>query len=585
MKRLGFYAIGLVVFSYLVAGPGGAPIGAAAADDGPRSGRAKTKHPADIFLINGKIATVDKHNSFVDAVAIRDGKILAAGGNGHVLSLARHGTEIIDLRGRTVLPGLIDGHLHGIRMGSYFCFSRSPRFDVIFSRSEGIAHVASKAAQTPAGKWLFTLAGAWNVNQLDVPGMFTRAELDSAAPNHPAYIQGTGFPGGGGQVNTPGLLALGLGAGSPGVVLGPDGQPTGQLTGAANTLAIRTIGTELGTLTLDEQDACSVDFIRELNRRGLTAWDDPGGNNPFSPTGIPDPVLRGSHGYQAINRLHREGRLNARVRFSFSCFGSIIGMPCVQENTVNAVSGIGDDLLRIGGVGEEVLTTTGGIYADPEYAAILSFLATNEWSFEHHATAPATQEAMVRSWEAVNLVAPITDLRWKMLHPGGGPAAPSADTLARLKALRAGIVPTNTNVKSSGTTDHPPYRRIYESGTRACIGTDALNVSPYPPFLNLWYVVSGKTTVPGQAGVPTDQRLTRDEALRMATERCGWFIDLPGKVGSLEPGKHADLIVLSKDYFTVPEDEIRTLTSVLTIVGGRIAWDAGVLRGDDDHRR
>lgn len=513
----------------------------------------------DLVLYNGKISTVDVDDLTVDAIAIRDGKILATGGNGPIRALAKQGTQVIDLHGRRVLPGLIDGHLHGIRMGSYFCFSRSPRFDPIFTRSEAIANVALKASQTPPGKWLFQIGGGWHVQQLDIPGMLTKAELDTVAPNHPVYLQGTGFTGG--QVNTRGLQFLGL-----------DPAGNGQLTGDANTLAIRTIGTELGTLTLDEQDACTVDFIRELNRRGLTGWDDPGGNNPFSPTGVPDPVIVGSHGYQAINRLYREGRLNARVRFSFSCFGNVIGMPCVQGNTVNALSGIGDDLLRIGGVGEEVLNLTAGIYADPEYAEILLYLAQNEWSFEHHATAPATQQAMVASWERVNSIAPITELAWRMLHPGGGPEAPSPDTLARLKALNAGVVPTNSNAKSGGVSDHPPYRRIYESGTRACLGTDALNVSPYPPFLNLWYVISGKTTVPGVAGVVPEQRLTRAEALRFATEKCSWFIDLEGQVGSLAPGNYADLIVLNKDYFAVPEDEIRTLTSVLTVLGGRIVY-------------
>jgi predicted amidohydrolase YtcJ len=302
----------------------------------------------DLILYNGKISTVNAEDSTVDAIAIRDGKILTTGGNGPIRALANKGTQVIDLNGRRVLPGLIDGHLHGIRMGSYFCFSRSPRFDPIFTRTEAIANVALKAAQTPIGKWLFQIGGGWHVQQLDVPGMLTKSELDGAAPNHPVYLQGTGFTGG--QVNTRGLQVLGL-----------DPASNGQLTGHANTLAIQTIGTELGTLTLDEQDACTVDFIRELNRRGLTGWDDPGGNNPFSPTGIPDPVIVGSHDYQAINRLYREGRLNARVRFSFSCFGNVIGMPCVERNTVNALSGIGDDLLRIGGVGEEVMNLTGGI--------------------------------------------------------------------------------------------------------------------------------------------------------------------------------------------------------------------------------
>ena len=569
----------ILVLALAVAIPATTTMAAAAAP----STDVKRGEAPDLILYNGNISTLDTNDSTVEAIAIRDGKILATGGNGAIKALAKGDTELIDLHGRRVLPGLIDGHLHGIRMGSYFCFTRSPRFDVIFNRSEAIANVASKAARTPTGKWLFQLAGAWNISQLDIPGMLTKAELDTVAPNNPVYLQGTGFTGG--QTNTRGLQALGLGPGSEGVVLDANGQPTGQLIGAANTLAVRTIGTELETLTLDEQDACTVDFIRELNRRGLTAWDDPGGNNPFSPTGVPDPVLRGSHGYQAINRLHREGRLNARVRFSFSCFGSIIGMPCVLENTANALSGIGNDLLRIGGVGEEVLNLTGGIYADPEYAEILRYLASNEWSLEHHATAGSTQHAMVASWERVNQEFPITELGWRMLHPGDGPTEPNPDTLTRLRALGAGVVPTNTNVKSSGTSDHPPYRRIYESGTPACLGTDALNVSPYPPFLNLWYVVSGKTNVPGQAGVVPEQRLTRLEALRFATEKCGWFIDLEGKVGTLEPDNFADLIVLSNDYFAVPEDEIRTLTSVLTLVDDRIVFAAAEYAGLDQPKR
>jgi predicted amidohydrolase YtcJ len=226
------------------------------------------------------------------------------------------------------------------------------------------------------------------------------------------------------------------------------------------------------------------------------------------------------------------------------------------------------------------MNLTGQVYADPEYTSILRYIAGNEWQFEHHATSPATQEAMAASWEKVNQEFPITDLRWRTLHPGGGPAAPSADTLKRFKALGAGLVPTDTNVKATPTTDHPPYRRIYESGTRACLGTDALNVSPYPPFMNLWYVVSGKTNI-GSPGVAPDQVLTRAEALRMATVKCAWFISLEGQVGSLRPDYLADLIVLSDDYFNVPVDDIRSITSVLTLVGGRIVYSGGEFAGLD----
>lgn len=546
---------------------------------GWRSGADRASAAPDLVLYNGKISTVDSRNSTVEAIAIRGDEIVATGRNGRVRALAKKGTQSINLHGRRVLPGLIDGHLHGIRMGSYFCFSRSPRFDPIYARAQAIANVAQKASQTPAGKWLFQIGGGWNVAQFDEPGMLTKAELDGAAPNHPTYLQGTGFTGG--QVNSLGLRVLALGPGSPGVVLDPNGQPTGQLTGAANTLAIRTIGQELFDLTFDEQEACTRDFIRELNRRGLTAWDDPGGNNPFSPTGIPDAILRDDHGYQAVNRLHRKGELDARIRFNFSCFGTIIGMPCVKESTTNAISEVGDDNLRIGGIGEEVLALQpDGTYPEAEYMDILRFLASNEWSFEHHATAGTTQHSMLDMWDEVNQEFPITDLRWRMLHPGDGPAEPNDETLAHLKELGAGIIPTDTLAK--GGTGHPPFRRIYESGTEACLGTDALNVSPYPPFVNLWYTVSGKTYVPGQEGVVPEQRLTRLEALRMATERCDWFMSLDGRVGTLEVGKLADLIVLNRDYFRVPEDDIRSLTSLLTVVDGEIVFADGEYTRLDD---
>jgi predicted amidohydrolase YtcJ len=521
---------------------------------------------------------MDDRRSTTEAIAIRDGTIVALGRDKDVKKLAGRGTEMINLRDRRVLPGLIDATLHGIRTG-YHCFSRTVALDTTFSRSQALAEFRRVAGQTPSGAWVFTTLGSWQVAQLDVPGMFTKAELDAAVPNHPVRVSASGFSGI--QVNTNALQTLDLGPGEPGVVLDAAGQPTGQLTGAANSLAIRTIGAELFDLTFDEQEACTRDFIRELNRRGLTAWDDPGGNNPFSPTGIPDAILRDDHGYQAVNRLHRKGELNARIRFNFSCFGTIIGMPCVKESTTNAISEVGDDNLRIGGVGEEVLALQpDGTYPEAEYMEILRFLAQNEWSFEHHATAGTTQHSMLDMWDEVNQEFPITDLRWRMLHPGDGPAEPNDETLSHLKELGAGIIPTDTLAK--GGTGHPPFRRIYESGTEACLGTDALNVSPYPPFVNLWYTVSGKTYVPGQEGVVPEQRLTRLEALRMATERCDWFISLDDKVGTLEVGKLADLIVLNRDYFTVPEDDIRTLTSQLTLVDGEIVFADGEFARLDD---
>jgi predicted amidohydrolase YtcJ len=502
---------------------------------------------------------------------------------------------MVNLRDRRVLPGLIDATLHGIRTG-YHCFRSTVALDTIYSRSQAIAEFQRIAAQTPRGKWIFTTLGSWQVAQLDVPGMFTKAELDAVAPDHPVRVSASGFSGI--QVNTRALQTLGLGPGSPGVVLDASGRPTGQLTGAAQSAVMRAIGTELQQLSTEEQAECLENFMGELNRRGLTAWDDPGGNDPFDPAGTGITVLRDNHGYQAVNRLHREDRMTTRISFNLSCFGPDAehdeGMPgeephgaieCVERHTFNALGRIGDDVLRLRGIGEDVMETTqtpdGPIYADPEYATILEHLARNDWPLEHHATAPSTQRAMVASWERVNsTIGPIADLRWFMLHPGSGPANPTQEIFDRLRALGAGIVLTNSGVR--GGTSHPPYRRAYESGTETCLGTDALNASPYPPFLNMWYTISGKTYVPGQAGVVPEQRLTRMQALEMSTRKCGWFMDMEDEIGSLEVGKHADLIVLDRDYFKVPVDDIRTLTSVLTMVGGKFVYADGEYRRLDD---
>ena len=538
-----------------------------------RTKGANTKAPPDVVLYDGKVTTLGGPNSTVEAIAIRDGKILATGRSGPIRALAKRGTQIINLNGRRVLPGLIDGTLHGIR-NSYHCFGQAVRHELTFSRSEALAAYAAKGAELEADTWIFT-TGGWNVNQLDVPGMFTRAELDDALPNHPVRVQGTGFSGV--QVNSRALELLGLGPGSPGVELDGSGQPTGRLTGAASSASARAIGTQLEELTIDEQAECMADFMREANRVGLTGWDDPGGNDPFDHQGRTIEALREGHGFQAVNQLHRDGRMSNRVVLHLTSFE---GLETVLRDTQHAFSMIGDDLLRIGGPGEEIMSAVGGVYPLPEYQQIVDHLARNRWNFQHHATDAITQQTNLDAWEKANEVASIADLNWVMLHPGDGPAHPSDETLDRLEALSAGVVPTDSGATGGGTA-RPPYARIFNSGTRNCLGTDAMNAGPYAPFINLWYTISGKTLDPSAPGVVPEQRLTRQQALRAATSNCASFLDLEGKVGTLEPDRYADLIVLREDYFRVPVDDIRTLTSVLTVVDGEIVNADGEFAGLD----
>jgi predicted amidohydrolase YtcJ len=528
----------------------------------------------DLILYNGVITTVDDKNSTMKAVAIRDGKIIAIDDqSGRIKALADDGTEVVNLNGRRVLPGLIDGTLHGVRNG-YHCFSQAVRHELNYTRSGALAAYAARGAELADDTWIFTTAG-WNVNQLDMPGMFTKAELDAALPRNPVMVQGNGFAGM--QVNTRALQLLGLGPGSPGVEVDANGQPTGRLTQPAGGMVNRAIGTQLETNSIDRQADCLAEFMRAANRAGLTAWDDPGGNDPFDPQGRAIEALREGHGFQAIDELHRQGRMTARVVLHLTSFG---GLVTVQRDTRHAFSLIGDDMLRIGGPGEEIMFAVGGVYPLPEYQEIVNHLARNRWNFQHHASLGITQRTMLDAWEQANAVHPIADLNWTMLHPHDGPENPTAETLARIKALGAGIVPTDSNVQGAGD-EHPPYRRIYESAARSCLGTDAMNAGPYAPFIDIWYTVSGKTLQPGATGVLPEHRLTREQALRMATSNCASILDLEGKVGTLEPGKYGDLIVLDRDYFKVPVDDIKGLTSVLTVVNGEIVYGDAEFAGLD----
>lgn len=534
----------------------------------------------DVVLVNGRISTVDAANTTVEALAVRDGVIIATGRSGPIRALAGTETQVIDLNGRRVVPGLIDGTLHGVRNG-YHCFTRAVRNDLTVSRSAALAAYAARGAALPAGTWIFTTSG-WNVNQLDVPGMFTKAELDAALPNHPVFVQGRGFTGA--QVNSRALQLLGITAATPSppngtIVKDPaTGEPTGQLTGAATGLARRAIGAQLEGLTIHQQADCLAAFVREANRVGLTAWDDPGGSDPFDAQGRTIEALREGHGFQAVNQLRRDGRLTARIVLQLTSFG---GLATVQRDSRHAFSAIGDDVLRIGGIGEEVMGSVAGLYPQPEYTQLVEHLAQNRWKFEHHASLAVTQDQILDTWEQVNATHPIGGLGWFMLHPFEGPTHPSSETLSRLRALGTGVVPTDSNAMGA-STQHPPYKRIFESGTRNCLGSDAIDAGPYPPFIHLWYTISGKTLDPATPGVVPDQRLTREQALRAATANCAWFVRLEGKVGSLEAGKYADLVVLSRDYFTVPVDDIRGLTSVLTMVGGKVVFADAEFAALDD---
>jgi predicted amidohydrolase YtcJ len=510
----------------------------------------------DLVLYNGKISTVDESNSEVQGIAVRDGEIIATGGSGAMKALAKRGdTELVNLRGRRVLPGLIDGHIHGFR-NAYHCFTQTVRLDLVTSRDAALAAYEAKADELDDGRWIWTTFGGWNVNQLDVPEVFTFDELTEVAPANPVWVTGSGFTGP--IVNQAALDALGIGPGSPGVELDADGNPTGLLTAPATDLASEAILAQLDTLGIEGEAACLEDFIEEANSRGLTAWKDAEGNQfPWGPSGE---ISRGTHVHQAVMELYRAGNLDVRV--AFHQMSDYQGYEQVLEDTRNAMGFLGDDMLRYLGPGEDTMAD------DPDYHDFTTYAAGKRLSVETHV---GVHDLILDGFEAANAVHPISELTWSISHPEDG--EPTDEQLARAEDLGIGYTLTFASVRNGA--EGPRFRSTMESGARMCLASDAMNVAPYAPFQNLWYVTTGDTLIPGTPGVPEDQRLTREEALRHATVECAWNIAQEGRTGSLEVGKHADLIVLSDDYFTVPDDEVKDLRSLLTTVGGEIVHADG----------
>jgi predicted amidohydrolase YtcJ len=546
--------IGLTVAALVVA--------AAVSASGPTvNQQIRVANAPDLILYNGVITTLDGSNSTVKAIAIRDGKIIATDDqNGRIRALADKGTTVVDLKGRRVLPGLIDGHLHGMREG-YHCWTQVVRLDLVTSRSTALAMYAAKAAELPDGKWIWTTQGGWSLPQLDDPTLFTFAELSAAAPANPLWIQGGGFSGP--RVNQAALTALGLGPGSPGVVLDASGNPTGQLVAPATTAANQAILAQLDAIGVDGEAKCLSDFIREANSRGLTAWKDAGGNTaPWGTSGAINDQLHVEEGAMA---LYRDGGLNARIAFN-AMSGYDINR--VIPETQNALGFLGDDMFKYLGPGEDVMAT------DPQYADVMRWSASKRLSVETHV---GDIDAILNGFEAADQVYDVGELKWRIAHPGNG--QPSDDQLARAKALGIGWALTIAPVQDGGTG--PRFRTTRENSAQMCLMTDAMNVAPWPPFLTLFFVTTGQTLLPGDEGVPPEERLTRMEALRSATTQCAWFLDLDGKLGSLEPGMLADLIVLDKDYFKVPDNEIKDIKSLLTVVDGRVVYGAGEYAGLD----
>jgi predicted amidohydrolase YtcJ len=532
--------------------------------------------PADLILHNAKIAT-NSVPSFVEAIAIQDGKISSTGKNDEILRLAGPVTRVIDGKGGTVIPGLNDSHIHPIRGG--LNYNMELRWDGVPSLADALRMLKEQAARTPAPQWV-RVVGGWTEFQFAERRMPTLDEINAAAPDTPVFVLHLYDRA---LLNGAALRAVGYTKDAPDFPAGEvqrdsRGNPTGLLIAKPNANILYATLAKGPKLSREDQLNSSRLFFRELNRFGITSAIDAGGGFQNYPDD-----------YGVVNELHRNGELSVRLAYNLFTQKPKGELSDFQKWTKMTKPGEGDDFYRVNGAGEMLVFSAADFedflvdrpdmppVMESELKAVIRHLVENRWPFRLHTTYNETIERALNVYEEVNREIPFGGLHWFFDHC----ETISDRNLERVKALGGGIAVQNRmafqgeyfverfGVQQAKRT--PPVRRMLEFGIPVGAGTDATRVSSYNPFLSLYWLVTGKS-IGGLSLYPEENRFDRGEALRLYTVGSSWFSSEDGKKGSIAPAQLADLAVLSADYFSIPEEEIKQLESVLTVVAGKVVY-------------
>ena len=534
---------------------------------------------ADVIIMNGRIATQDERRSFASAAAIKDGRFIDVGSDKDVM--AHHGekTQVIDVQGRTVIPGLNDSHMHPIRGG--LNYNMELRWDGVPSLADALRLLKEQAARTPPPQWV-RIVGGWSEFQFAERRMPTLDEINTVAPDTPVFVLHLYDRA---LLNAAALRAVGYTKDTPeppGGEIRRDhaGNPTGLLIARPNAMILYSTLAKGPKLAREDQLNSTRLFLSELNRFGVTSAIDAGGGFQNYPDD-----------YEVINALHRSGELSVRLAYNLFTQKPKEELKDFQRWTKMTRPGEGDDFYRVNGAGEMLVYSAADfediLYPRPEMPPVMEeelkgvirHLAENRWPFRLHATYDETITHALNVYEAVNREAPFDGLHWFFDHC----ETISDRNIERVKALGGGIAVQNRMafqgeyfVDRYGRQQAertPPIGRMLALGVPVGAGTDATRVSSYNPFLSLYWLVTGNT-VGGLNLYPEQNRLDRMEALRLYTVGSAWFSTEEGKKGSIAPGQLADLAVLSADYFSISDEDIKRLESVLTLVGGKVVYAA-----------
>ncbi len=533
-----------------------------------------------VILINGRIATLEESGGFARAVAIENGRFSAVGTDREIMRLRGAETEIIDLGGRTAIPGLNDSHMHPIRGG--LNYNMELRWDGVPSLADALGMLKDQARRTPPPQWV-RVVGGWTEFQFAERRMPTLDEINRAAPETPVFVlhlYDRAF------LNAAALRAVGYTKDTPEPIGGEiqrdkQGHPTGLLIARPNAMILYATLAKGPKLAQEDQMNSTRHFMRELNRFGVTSAIDAGGGFQNYPDD-----------YKVINELHKRGELTVRLAYNLFTQKPKQELGDFKQWTQITRPGAGDDFYRVNGAGEMLVYSAADFedFLEPrpdmapvmesELKAVIRHLVENRWPFRLHTTYDETIGRALNVYEEIDREVPFKGLHWFFDHC----ETISDRNIERITALGGGIAVQNRmafqgeyfveryGAKAAART--PPIRRMLELGVPVGAGTDATRVSSYNPWLSLYWLVTGKT-VGGTALYSQDNRLERMEALKLYTVGSSWFSSDEGKKGSIAPGQLADLSVLSADYFAIPEEEIKRIESVLTVVGGKAVYAAG----------
>jgi predicted amidohydrolase YtcJ len=522
--------------------------------------------PADVILSNGKIITVDERFTIAQAVAIRGDRIVAVGSDQEIARLAGPATRRIDLRGRAILPGLIDNHMHLLRAGTTWRWE--VRWDGVGSRKQALELLRARASAAPAGEWVYNLGG-WAIEQFaDDSKPLTRDELDRVAPNNPVLLQASYYEA---YLNSHALQAVGIDEKTPAdawVVRDASGRPTGQIREAG----VRVVAGRVPTASGEQLESSTRLMFRDLNKMGLTA---------FGSAGCEANVL------PLYRRLADQNQLNVRV---FCISGGAAGNPQAVDQLLPRIAELklfqGDSYIDHVFYGESVY----GPLHDPmfipksdprpeqlaQWRRIATEIAKAGLPLHVHANLTNTIDAFLDQIELVHKDYPIKNLRWTLAHAN----QLNASHLERMKKLGvyAAVHPwgvinggINQRVFGDAALDMAPLSTIQDSGAMWGFGSDGSRANQIQPFTTLWWAVTGKMVGGTKA---LRQTISREDALIAHTRRNAYFVFRESDLGSIARGKLADLVVLDRDYLTIPADQIKDIAPVMTMVGGRIVYDA-----------